>query len=58
MGKGKEQEVTVDAVYSKDSKRYKTFSVGAKGEKIVGTLYVAKGEKVPECITVCFREEE
>ena len=51
------KEITVNAKYTKDSKRYKTFSVGKKGEKIVGTLYVAKGEEVPECIEICFEGE-
>jgi len=52
--KKKAREIT--AKYTKDSKRYKTFSIGKKGEEIVGTIYVEKGKDLPENLSLSFEE--
>ena len=51
-----ESEV-ITAVYEKNSKRYKRFSIGKNKLGIVGTIYVALDKKLPENLTLEFEDE-
>lgn len=49
--KKKSKEIPrVNFTYEKDTKRMHRFTIGAYGEDFSGTLYMPKGNKIPEKI--------
>lgn len=58
MGKEKAGRPTITAVYEKNSKRYKRYSIGKNKLGIVGTIYVALDKEPPEGLELAFKSEE
>jgi hypothetical protein len=50
-GEGTMETAKVTATFDDDSKRYHRFIID-EGQEIVGTIYVPKGEEVPEAVLV------
>ena len=52
-----EKKNSITAIYEKDSKRYKRFSIAKNTKGIVGTIYLEKGKDLPENLVLKFEEE-
>jgi hypothetical protein len=46
-----EEKFEIKATYDKDSKRFHRFLIDP-GQPVLGTIYVSKGNKIPDCFTV------
>jgi len=51
-----EERAEITATFEKDSKRFRRFLIDNNKEGIVGTIYIPKGSKTPEEITISFEE--
>lgn len=54
----KTSDVTVDAVYEKETPKKVRYKIGDYGDEISGTVYFPKGAKVPKRIILEIVEEE
>jgi len=48
----------VQAIYEKDSKRYRRYSIGENKMGIVGTIYLPKDKDAPEEVQVVFSDPD
>ena len=54
MGKKASETPELTAVFEKDTKRMRRYSIKENDEGVVGTLYVSKETKAPEEILITF----
>lgn len=49
-----DKEIEVTATYDQDSKRYHRYLIDS-GQPVIGNLYVKKGDKPPDVVTIKLR---